>query len=112
MDEGKTGCVVVLTTIGSGTDANTLASILVTERLAACVNVLGEMDSIYRWKGGVESERERQMVIKTTAARMPELEARVHELHPYEVPEFVAVPIEAGSEKYLAWIRESTAKTG
>jgi periplasmic divalent cation tolerance protein len=112
MADGKTGCVVVLTTIGSGTDPNTLASILVTERLAACVNVLGEMDSVYRWKGGVESERERQVVIKTTAERMPELEARVHELHPYEVPEFVAVPIEGGSEKYLTWIRESTAKTG
>jgi periplasmic divalent cation tolerance protein len=112
MVDGKTGCVMVLTTIGSGTDAHTLASILVTERLAACVHVLGEMDSIYRWKGGVESERERQMVIKTTAARMPELEARVHALHPYEVPEFVALPIDSGSEKYLSWIRESTMKTG
>jgi periplasmic divalent cation tolerance protein len=70
------------------------------------------MDSIYRWKGGVETERERQIVIKTTAARMPELEARVHALHPYEVPEFLAVPIEGGSEKYLNWIRESTTKTG
>ena len=59
-----------------------------------------------------EAERERQVVIKTTAARMPELEARVHELHPYEVPEFVALPIEGGSERYLSWIRESTAKTG
>jgi periplasmic divalent cation tolerance protein len=106
------GCVVVLTTIGNGTDAHTIASILVTERLAACVNVLPEMDSTYRWKGGVESERERQIVIKTTAASLPALEARVHELHPYEVPEFLVLPISAGSAKYLSWIRESTAKTG
>ena len=109
---GEGGCVVVLTTIGNGTDAHALASILVTERLAACVNVLGEMDSTYRWKGGVESERERQIVIKTTAARVPELEARLLQLHPYEVPEFVTLPVAGGSEKYLAWIRESTAKTG
>ena len=109
---GENGCVVVLTTIGNGADAHTLASVLVNERLAACVNVLGEMDSTYRWKGGVESERERQIVIKTTVARLPELEARVHELHPYEVPEFLTMPIAGGGEKYLNWIRESTAKTG
>ena len=106
------GCVVVLTTIGSGTDAHTLASILVTERLAACVNVLGEMESVYRWKGGVESEQERQIVIKTTAAVVPDLEARLRVLHPYELPEFIVLPVAGGSEKYLAWIRESTAKTG
>ena len=112
MIDDKTACVVVLTTIESGADAHALASILVTERLAACVNVLGEMDSVYRWKGGVESARERQVVIKTTAARVLDLEARVRALHPYEVPEFVALPISGGSEKYLAWIRESTTKSG
>ena len=108
----ETNCVVVWTTIGSGTDGQTLASILVNERLAACVNVLPEMESTYRWKGGVESERERQIIIKTTADRLPALQARVHELHPYEVPEFIVLPVIAGSEKYLAWIRESAAKTG
>jgi periplasmic divalent cation tolerance protein len=108
----ENGCVVVLTTIGRGADARTLASILVDERLAACVNVLAEMDSTYRWKGGVESERERQIVIKTTVDRLPALQARVHELHPYEVPEFLVLPITGGSEKYLSWIRESTANTG
>ncbi|MSO56023.1 MAG: divalent-cation tolerance protein CutA [Acidobacteria bacterium] len=106
----ETGCVVVWTTIGSATDGQTLASILVNERLAACVNLLGEMDSIYRWKGGVESERERQLVIKTSADRLPLLQARVHELHPYEVPEFMVLPVVGGSEKYLNWIKESTAK--
>jgi periplasmic divalent cation tolerance protein len=109
----QNGCVVVLTTIGNATtDARTLASILVTERLAACVNVLAEMESTYRWKESVENEGERQMVIKTTAALVPELEARLRELHSYELPEFLVLPVAGGSEKYLAWIRESTAKTG
>jgi periplasmic divalent cation tolerance protein len=112
MISSESGYVVVLTTIGNGADAQTLAAILVTERLAACVNVLAEMDSTYRWKDEVQSERERQMVIKTTAARVAALEARLHELHPYEVPEFVVLPVEGGSPKYLQWIRESTAMTG
>src|SRR5437016_7960255 len=108
----EANCVVVWTTIGSGTDGQTLASILVNERLAACVNVLPEMESTYRWKGAVEAERERQLVMKTTATRVPALEARVRELHPYELPEFIVLPIIAGSAPYLAWIRDSTANTG
>jgi periplasmic divalent cation tolerance protein len=108
----ENSCVVVLTTVPNVADAQTVASILVTERLAACVNVLAEMDSTYRWKGGVESERERQIVIKTTHERVPALQARLHELHPFEVPEFLVVPVTGGSEPYLRWIRESTAKSG
>jgi periplasmic divalent cation tolerance protein len=107
-----TSCVVVLTTVGSGTDAPAIASILVHERLAACVNVLGGMESTYRWNGRVEAERERQMIIKTTADRVPALQARIGELHPYELPEFIVLPVVGGSERYLFWIRESTAKTG
>ncbi len=102
-------CVMVWTTIGSRTDGHKLASVLVEERLAACVNVMGEMDSIYRWHGKVESGRERQVVMKTTANRIPALRARLHELHDYELPEFIVVPIAAGSEPYLEWIRESAA---
>lgn len=102
-------CVMVWTTIGRTADGRGMASILVNERLAACVNVLPEMESIYRWKGQVESDVERQLVIKTTAARVPALKARVHELHEYEVPEFIVMPIVGGSEAYLSWIRESTA---
>ena len=102
-------CVVVWTTIGSTADGRGMASILVTERLAACVNVLPEMESFYRWKGQVEDDRERQLVMKTTAARVVALKARVHELHDYEVPEFLVMPIVGGSEAYLNWIRESTA---
>ena len=102
-------CVLVCTTIGASADGPGMASILVTERLAACVNVLPEMDSLYRWKGRVESDRERQLIIKTTAGRVSALQARVRELHEYEVPEFIVVPIVGGSQAYLNWIRESTA---
>jgi periplasmic divalent cation tolerance protein len=105
----ETDCVVVWTTIGSTADGRGMASILVTERLAACVNLLPEMESIYRWKGQVESDHERQLVMKTTAGRVAALKTRVHELHDYEVPEFIVMPIVGGSEAYLNWIRESTA---
>jgi uncharacterized protein involved in tolerance to divalent cations len=102
-------CVLVWTTIGKTADGRGMASILVTERLAACVNVLPEMESFYRWKGQVETDHERQLIMKTTAARVPALRARVHDLHDYEVPEFIVMPIVGGSESYLNWIRESTA---
>ena len=102
-------CVVVWTTIGRTSDGRDMASILVNERLAACVNVLPEMESTYRWKGQVETDLERQLIIKTTVARVAALRARLHELHDYEVPEFIVIPIAGGSERYLNWIRESTA---
>ncbi len=102
-------CVVVWTTIGRAADGRGMASILVNERLAACVNVLPEMESIYRWKGQVETDYERQLVMKTTVARVAALRARVNELHDYDVPEFIVMPIAGGSEAYLNWIRESTA---
>ena len=102
-------CVIVWTTIATTADWRGMASMLVNERLAACVNVLPEMESTYRWKGQVESEHERQLIMKTTVARITALRARVHELHDYEVPEFIVVPIVGGSDAYLNWIRESTA---
>jgi periplasmic divalent cation tolerance protein len=99
--------VLVLTTIGADADAPALARTLVDERLAACVNVLPEMTSVYRLKGQVERDRERQMVIKTDAGRLQALETRLRELHPYDLPEFLVVPASGGSAAYLAWIRES-----
>ncbi len=105
----KSDCVVVWTTVGRTANCREMASILVNERLAACVNVLAEMESIYRWKGQVESDYERQLVMKTTAERVPALRDRVLELHDYEVPEFIVTPIVGGSEAYLDWIRQSTA---
>jgi periplasmic divalent cation tolerance protein len=100
--------VIVLTTLGSDIDPATLALRLVEERLAACVNVLPEMESFFRWHGAVERDRERQLVIKTRAALVPELQRRLIEMHPYDLPEFLVVPVSAGSEAYLRWITAST----
>jgi periplasmic divalent cation tolerance protein len=101
---------LVLTTFPANSDAITaFARALVTERLAACVNILGSMESIYAWKGSIEQDQERQIVIKTTRGRLEALRARVHELHPYEVPEFLVIPAAGGSEAYLHWVSESTS---
>jgi periplasmic divalent cation tolerance protein len=100
---------IALTTIGSEADAIALAKTLVDERLAACVNVLPPMISIYRWKGSVEQDTEHQIVIKTTADRLAALEARLRQLHPYELPEFLVVGPAGGSSAYLAWVKESVA---
>lgn len=99
--------VLVLTTLGADADAAALATTLVEERLAACVNVLPPMLSVYRWKGRIEQDREQQIVMKTTADRIAALEARLRTLHPYELPEFLVVPAAGGSDAYLAWVRES-----
>jgi periplasmic divalent cation tolerance protein len=103
-----TNCVVVWTTVSAETDWLALASTLVEERLAACVNVLPEMESIYRWQEGVERDCERQVLIKTAADRVPDLRARLLALHSYELPEFLVLPITDGSDDYLAWVRQST----
>jgi uncharacterized protein involved in tolerance to divalent cations len=102
-------CVVVWTTISTTADGRALASTLVGERLVACVNVLPQMESVYRWQGEVESDQERQLIMKTTAARVPELQARLRQLHDYDLPEFLVLPVVGGSDAYLNWIRESTA---
>jgi len=98
---------IVLTTLGADVDATALARTLVQERLAACVNVLPAMTSVYRWKGSVELEREQQLVIKTAAGRVAALEARLRELHPYEVPEFLVLRVSGGSDDYLRWLGDS-----
>ncbi len=100
--------VIVLTTLGAEADAPALARTLVEERLAACVNILPVMVSVYRWKGSVEQARERQLLIKTTPDRLAALEHRLRQLHPYELPEFVVLRPSGGSEAYLRWVEEST----
>jgi periplasmic divalent cation tolerance protein len=100
--------VIVLTTLGSDIDPATLAMRLVEERLAACVNVLPEMDSFFRWHGAVERDRERQLLIKTRAALVPELQRRLLEMHPYDLPEFLVLAVSSGSEAYLRWVAAST----
>jgi periplasmic divalent cation tolerance protein len=97
---------IVLTTLGADADAAAFARTLVDERLAACVNVLPVMTSIYRWQGKVEQDREQQVVIKTSSDRVAALQARLRELHPYELPEFLVLDA-GGSEAYLAWVGES-----
>ena len=101
--------VIVLTTLAADADAAAFASALVEERLAACVNVLPVMASIYRWKGRIERDAEQQVVIKTSARRVPALEARLRELHPYALPEFLVIRVAGGSAAYLRWLGESTA---
>ena len=101
--------VLALTTLPADADAGEFGRTLVDERLAACVNLLPVMESIYRWEGKIEFEAERQLIIKTTSDKVSDLWDRVRELHPYEVPEFVVIPIVDGNEAYLKWIRDSTS---
>ena len=100
--------VIVLTTLPADFESRTFGRTLVDERLAACVNLLPPMDSVYRWEGQVEHDTERQVIIKTSRERVPALWERIRELHPYETPEFVVLPIQDGSDAYLRWIGEST----
>jgi periplasmic divalent cation tolerance protein len=96
---------LVLVTCSSSAEAHRIAQAVVEARLAACVNILpGAVTSIYRWKGKVESSRERLLFIKTSRKRLAKLQAAVERLHSYDVPEFIALPIDAGSSKYLAWM--------
>ncbi len=99
---------VVYVTAPTAEVAESLARALVGEGLAACVNLLPGIRSIYRWEGAVQDEAEVLLIVKTVAERLPALTARVIELHPYDVPEVVALPVEAGFAPYLDWIRVST----
>ena len=99
--------LVVLVTCSNMAEAQRIARGVVEERLAACINILpGAVHSIYRWKGKVESARERLLLIKTSRKRLAKLRKAVERLHSYDVPEFVALPIAAASPAYLAWIEE------
>lgn len=103
--------LVVLVT---GPDPGTLEELgrsLVEERLAACANLIDGVRSVYRWDGRVEEDDEALALIKTTRGRVDELEARVRELHPYDEPEVVALPVEAGSRSYLEWVASSVQPT-
>ncbi len=98
---------IVLTTTASQDEARRIASALVHRRQAACVNLVGPIESIYRWKDEVETTQEWLLLIKTTAALFDEVNATIRELHSYELPECVQVPIETGSEEYLNWIADN-----
>jgi periplasmic divalent cation tolerance protein len=99
-------CCQVTTTVATQADAARIAAALVEERLATCVQVAGPIISTYRWQGAIERATEWYCHCKTTRARYPALEARLRELHPYETPEIIALPIVAALPEYLAWIEE------
>ncbi|MBI2986474.1 MAG: divalent-cation tolerance protein CutA [Deltaproteobacteria bacterium] len=100
------GYIVVYVTVGSSDEADRLARALVEERLAACVNRIKAVQSIYRWQGRVEQSEEELLIIKTKKELFDRLKTRVQELHSYSVPEIIALPILEGNESYLKWLGE------
>jgi periplasmic divalent cation tolerance protein len=102
--------VVVLVTASGEEEARRIGRALVDERLAACVNVVGPIRSIFRWDGGVQEEAEHLLVVKARRADVERLGARVRALHSYEVPEVLALPVTGGSAAYLAWLDEATRR--
>ena|ERR1700716_1431205 len=99
---------IVLTTAGSEQEARKIANSLVERRLAACVNILPKIESVYRWKGEVDSANEWLLLIKTKAEKFPAVRDAILELHSYEIPECIVLQIEDGSLPYLQWLNEST----
>jgi periplasmic divalent cation tolerance protein len=110
MEVSQTGCqtLLILTNLPDADSAQALATTLVRERLAACVNVLAPCRSVYRWQGAIENAQEVPLLIKTTVARYAELEAAIRAAHPYELPEIIAVPIAYGLPGYLSWVVTET----
>jgi periplasmic divalent cation tolerance protein len=107
MPEAVTSARIVLTTTSSPEEADRLGRTLVEERLAACATLVPAVQSIYRWQGQVETATETLILLKTTSAQLPALEARLHELHSYETPEVLVLPVESGSQPYLDWLQSS-----
>jgi periplasmic divalent cation tolerance protein len=104
--------IQVSTAAGSREEADLIAKALIERRLAGCVQIIGPVQSIYRWQGQVEQAAEWLCLIKTTRTQYGDVEAAIRELHSYECPEVIATPIEAGSEAYLAWLAEQTQGAG
>ncbi len=103
--------VLVLTTVPTEEVGERIARALVDARLAACVNILPAMVSVYRWKGSLQRDSEHQVVIKTTRTRLPDIHAQLASLHPYDLPECLVLPIEDGDPGYLAWVEAETMET-
>ena len=102
--------IVVFMTAANGEEATRLAEMLVGAQLAACVQILPEIESVYRWQGKIERSSEVLLIAKTTRDKFDDLEREVRALHSYDTPEIVAVPIVAGSAPYLEWLIKSAAK--
>ena len=103
-----TSAIVVLVTVGSEQEAETIATALLEERLAACVNVTSPVRSLYHWEGRIADDREWQLIIKTQERLFEALAARVRALHSYDVPEIIALPVLAGITDYVDWIQNET----
>jgi periplasmic divalent cation tolerance protein len=108
MQADEPGYLIALCTCPDAETAARLAGALVEQGLAACVNIVAGVTSVYRWQGRVHHDSEQLLIIKTRRARYQKMESRLRELHPYELPEIVAVPMERGLEAYLEWIRTQT----
>jgi periplasmic divalent cation tolerance protein len=104
--------VVVLITAGSLEEGQTIARVLVEERVAACVNIVSPIQSVYRWQDRVQDDQEVLLIAKTAGKMLDKLATRVKQLHSYDVPEIIALPIVAGAEDYLQWIDEQTRQSG
>ena len=104
--------IVVFMTAANGEEATRLADMLVGAHLAACVQIMPEMESVYRWEGKIERQSEVLLLAKTTHAKFADLEREVRALHSYETPEIVAVSISAGSAPYLEWLSKTTTSHG
>ncbi len=107
MAGGDDEAIVVLLTAANGEEAVRLADMLIGAHLAACVQILPEMESVYRWEGKIERQPEILLLVKTTRSKFDELEREVRALHSYETPEIIALPVVAGSAPYLEWLRAS-----
>ena len=112
MSDDAADAIVVIMTASNGEEAARLADMLVGAHLAACVQILPEMESVYRWQGKVERAPEILLLAKTTRSKFDELEREVRALHSYDTPEIIAVPVVAGSAPYLEWIKQATDKLG
>jgi len=111
MSESTPQARIVLSTAANHEEAARLGRTLVAERLVACATLVPAVQSIYRWQGQIETSQEALLLLKTAVEQLPALEARLHELHSYQTPEFVVLAIESGSHPYLAWLEASLRET-
>ena len=112
MPDEASDAIVVFMTAASGEEATRLADMLVGAHLAACVQILPEMESVYRWQGKIERQSEVLLLVKTTRGKFEELEREVRALHSYDTPEIIAVPVITGSAPYLDWLKQTADERG
>ena len=110
-DKTMDNYIIVLNTCNSTEIASSIAEMLVTRKLAACVNIVNGIESIYQWQGKIEHEQEKLLIIKTRQSLFSRVQNTIQELHDYELPEIIAVPIQTGEKNYLDWIQSATLAT-